>query len=243
MINNFDRIFKKIIRKHLVPLVVVFLLANTSVGIIIFTRSRAQSCMTQGQIDSDARCLYVYQGHVYEKGTRENPHKGQPCGINVDAIIPNLHFVGNILTQFNSARVAPFCVTIPTASPTQAPVVPTVAPTQMPTVPPIGGGVPTMSPTQVPTQAPEPTNVNTIPPIQIPTQAPISTPTLSPLPEVDAGITFEKVIVTNTPSPRAIVKPLEGEGFDLTKISKPAIYTSLALLLGTILLVLYTSIF
>lgn len=232
MVNDFDKFFRKIIRKHLVPLIIVFLLANTSIGIIIFTRSRAESCMTQSQIDSDARCLYVYQNHVYEKGTRENPHKGVPCSSNVDSTIPNLHFVGNILTKFNSARIAPYCTaTLPTDSPTEMPIIATEAPTQEPTMPPIGGGIQqTPTPTQIPTIVPQQTLLPT------PTEKAV-TPSL--LPVVDAGITFEKVTELTTQTPKATVKPANKEGFDLTKISKPVTYLSLFALLTTIVLIIF----
>lgn len=66
-------------------------------------------CISQEQIDTDSRCLYVYKNNVYEKGTREKPHKGQPCGINVDANIPDLHFVGDVLVKFDNSKIGPYC--------------------------------------------------------------------------------------------------------------------------------------
>lgn len=111
---------KKFLKRHLLIIIAVFIVANSTILYLYF--SNAASCMDQAQIDADARCLYVYNGNVYQKGSRSSPHKGVKCGRNVDSIIPSLHFSGNTFNKFNAAKITTFCANgqtpIPSASPT-----------------------------------------------------------------------------------------------------------------------------
>ncbi len=108
----------------------------------------AQTCFSTTQVQSDSRCLYILQNHVFEKGTRSNPHKGNACGSDVTAYIPSFHFTNqyiklDILTLDPNYRgeicVAP--TNTPTPSPTHTPTPtptnspPTATPTTNPCVP------------------------------------------------------------------------------------------------------------
>lgn len=119
---------KKFIKKHLFLIIAVFVVANSSALYLYF--SKASACMDQAAINADSRCLYVYNGNVYQKGSRNNPHQGVDCGSNVDNIIPNFHFSGGTFTNFNSAKVTAFCAANATAAPTASPL-----PTSIGTIP------------------------------------------------------------------------------------------------------------
>ena len=77
---------KSLLKKYLLHLIILFVLANASTALYFFSKAQNNSCMTQEQIDSDSRCLYVYHDKVYEMGSRSRPHKGHQCGMNVDSI-------------------------------------------------------------------------------------------------------------------------------------------------------------
>lgn len=87
------KLYKKILKKYVVHLIILFFIANTDVALLIFTKAA------------------------------NDPHKGHDCGINVDSIMPNLHFLGSVLTKVNNAKITNFCSqnTTPTENPTQQP--------------------------------------------------------------------------------------------------------------------------
>ncbi len=130
---------KKFIKRHILIIIAVFVVANSSILYLYF--SNAASCMDQAMINADSRCLYVYNGNVYQKGTKSRPHEGIACGRTVDSIIPNLHFSGGTFTKFNTAKIATFCANgetpMPSASPSPAPT-PTASPSPRPTASPVG---------------------------------------------------------------------------------------------------------
>ncbi|MEK7168725.1 MAG: hypothetical protein AAB778_01820 [Patescibacteria group bacterium] len=243
----YSKTIKKLVKKYTVHLIIIFFLANTSIALLIFSKAASNQCMTQTEIDSDSRCLYVYQNYVYEKGTRSKPHKGHACGMNVDSIMPNLHFVGSVLTKFNNTKIAPFCTgTNPTTTPTATATATTTAtqqPTEQPTQTPIQSGQnptqqPTANPTQTPTQsgqAATPTATTT----STPTQSG-QTPTPTQTSVSYSGNTFGEIlgkpkVEKVTPSP--IATETESK-LDLTKISKPITYISLLGFIGSIILVI-----
>lgn len=81
---------------------------------------KAQTCFTVSEVQADARCLYILQNHVFEKGTRSNPHKGNACGSDVTAYIPSFHFTNQFI-NINALTLDPkyqgeICVN-PTATP------------------------------------------------------------------------------------------------------------------------------
>src|SRR2546423_6477225 len=82
--------------------------------------SNAQnSCMTMQQIQSDNRCLYIYNGKIYEKGTKSDPHQGHPCGSDVTQIIPATHLAG--IAQYLDPNYKATVCTANTTSPTTVP--------------------------------------------------------------------------------------------------------------------------
>lgn len=232
---------KKLVKKYTVHLIIIFFLANTSIALLIFSMAQSEPCMNQSQIDTDARCLYVYQNEVYEMGTRLKPHKGHQCGINVDSIMPNLHFAGKILTKFNNTKVAPFCnsqpnpTNTPTQAPTQEPTnTPTATSTPVPTTTATAISTATAASTATPksTQTPQSTHTSTA--------TPTSTTTPTQTSVTYTGNTFGEIlgkpkIATVVPTP---LTKTESREFNLTKISKPLTYVSLLGFIGSIILIL-----
>lgn len=252
----------KFLKKHIVIIILVLFLANSSVAYMIYSNAQSMSCMNQQQIDADPRCLYVYHNNVYKMGTRQDPHKGNPCGINVDSIIQNFHFAGDIFVKFSNAKVAPFCTAQdPTTAPTQQPTAqPTQAATQQPTQ-----SAATAVATDQPTQQPTATsggiggynsNPNTAP-TQVsqyntnqnePTQEPITvnntTEIITPIEAakdkfVESGDarTFGEIL--NKPTTEAKDIETKKKKPDYTKITKPLAYFSLLVFVGSVLLLLF----
>lgn len=90
-------------------------------------RKFAQSCMTPAMVSSDSRCLYIYQNHVYQKGSRSVPHKSNPCGTDVTSFIPSFHFM-SAAQYLDPTLVGTLCSnTNPTSTP-----IPTLIPTNTP---------------------------------------------------------------------------------------------------------------
>ncbi len=197
------RKIKKIAKKYIIHLIIIFILANSTVALLIFSKAQSSPCMTQSEIDSDARCLYVYHDDVYEKGTRSRPHQRVDCGQNVDSSIPNLHFSGGTFNRFKESKIASFCTgNSPTTAPTQAPTAAATAtatsvPTQAPTQPPTNN--PTVTPTATATNSSmQPTNppaTHTATPTN--TSQPIKTATPTPK-SSDIGAVIS---TTSTPNP------------------------------------------
>ncbi len=203
--------FKKLLKKYLIHLIILFFIANTSIALLIFTKAADEPCMNQSQIDADPRCLYVYQNDVYEMGTRNRPHRGHDCGMNVDSIIPNLHFVGSVLSKFNNTKVAPFCTS--------------VAPTQTPTATPTESGQATA------TAKPTATALGTLVPTAEPTST--ATTTQNPTSQSFSGNTFGEILGKPTKTSLPLVNE---QKFDLTKISKPFVYVTLLFLIASVVI-------
>ena len=159
--------------------------------------SIGKTCFTTAQVASDNRCLYIWSGKVYEKGSRSSPHQGHPCGTDVTSIIPPSHiasqakyllpnYVGDICT----ATVQP--TSTPTPKPTNTPV-PTAKPTDTP--------VPTQP--KAPTATPVPTTAAVV----APTNTPIPTPTTkqtqtnaspTPTPTIQPTVAYTALMPTTT---------------------------------------------
>lgn len=259
---------KKLVEKYLFHLVIIFILANSTIALLIFSKAQSDPCMTQSEIDSDARCLYVYHNEVYEKGTRSRPHQRVDCGQNVDSTIPNLHFSGGTFNRFKETKVASFCTgNQPTQTPTQAPTaLPTATatanPTQTPTQPPVNN--PTVTPTATATNnTSQPTNPPTTNSgVPTSTAGPVKTATPTSKPAENGNV----VSTSSTPNPTQLAegstvsysgnsfgeilgKPSGGKAtktpiadtkkdFDLTSITKPAAYISILSVIGSFLLIL-----
>lgn len=247
---------KKFIKRHIIIIIVVFMFANSSVLYLLFSKAQNANCLYQSQIDTDSRCLYIYHNEVYEKGTKNSPHQGVDCGINVDSSIPSLHFSGGILSRFNDAKIGTYCAGSP---PTQAP---TEAPTQQPTEVP---QQPTEAPaaTQAPsatnppvvqktaTAAPKKTQAAATPTVAASVQiTPEPTPVITNAPSVSEAITgntFGEILGkpknenvdlgTTAPIATKISQTTKEEKFNLTKISKPITYASVISFIGSIILI------
>jgi hypothetical protein len=235
------KIYKKLLKKYLVHLIILFFIANTSIALLIFTKAANEPCMNQSQIDADPRCLYVYQNDVYEMGTRSRPHKGHDCGINVDSIMPNLHFMGSVLSKFNNTKRTSFCsqAVTPTENPTQQP-------TQQPTVEPTANNTsnPTSQATQQPTTNPvsNPTAKSTAKATTEATTQPTSEPTVQSTATASSisysGNSFGEIL-GKPDNVRSDLSVVTSDKPDLTKISKPITYISLLGLIASILLILF----
>lgn len=185
-------------------LLIMLLGAGTYYAITLY--SKAQSCFTMDQVQQSSKCLYIYQNGVYEKGTREAPHQGNPCGSDVTSIIPNSHMLDKV-GHLDPNYQGDLCSNTP---------VPTSTPTPIPTETPVPTTAPTNTPVPSPTSAQSaanPTATPTTPPIggaPISTATPTmrvsssviatATPTLRPT----ASSTDSAELTTETPEPTAL---------------------------------------
>ena len=108
-------------------LVVTLGLGGTYYTVRYFLQAQS-SCFTVQDVQNDSRCLYILSGKVYEKGTRDAPHKGNPCGTDVTSIIlsfhtdnPALYLDPNLKGTVCAAAESPTATPQPTASPTETP--------------------------------------------------------------------------------------------------------------------------
>lgn len=126
--------------------IMVFVI-NIAVFYVARYYSFGKTCLTPTQVQTDNRCLYIMSGKVYEKGTRNSPHQGHPCGTDVTSVIPPSH-VGNPSMYLLPNNVGDICA---------APQPPTPTPQPKPTNTPIPTPLP--QPTAVPQQtAAQPTS-------------------------------------------------------------------------------------
>lgn len=155
--------------------------AGTYYAVTLYTRG--QSCFTVSQVQQDPRCLYIYNNKVFEKGTKASPHKGNPCGSDVSAIIPQSHILdktarldpnyrGDVcgLQAMPSATPSPSPTTVPpTTTPIQTLISPTeaqVVATATPTIPLVENFSPTpvsSESAELYTPTVEPTEIKTLP--------------------------------------------------------------------------------
>lgn len=92
------------------------LVFNVFVGYMMHYSIIAASCMTKTQINADSRCLYIIGNRIYEKGSRNSPHHGHPCGSDVTAVVPGSHQDGRLLPSY----IADLCASV-TDTPTPTP--------------------------------------------------------------------------------------------------------------------------
>ncbi|HSW88036.1 MAG TPA: hypothetical protein VLG12_02635 [Candidatus Saccharimonadales bacterium] len=168
---------KHFFTKHSLFLLFLSFLSSLAIAYVMHFNIIAATCMTVTQVQSDNRCLYIYSGKIYNKGSRNSPHHGHPCGQDVTAIIPSFHFQSPA-TYLLPNYIADVC-TAPT---------PTLTPTITFTPSPTMTLTPTPSPTGIPfTSTPTITSVLTV----TPTDSQIITPT----PSTGLGLT-----ITPTPT-------------------------------------------
>jgi len=173
---------KTLLGMYWIHLTIITVIVGYGINRQLELRQFAQNCMTRAMVASDARCLYIYQNQVYEKDSRNKPHKSTPCGTDVTSIIPSFHFM-SAAKYLDPNLVGSLCsdtqpTPIPTSKPTNTPTnkpLPTATPTTRP--------LPTNTPIIVPsaTQTPRPTNTPFVTSTPNPTQVP-STPTTIPTP-------------------------------------------------------------
>lgn len=190
MKNNKPGKFRTMFLYFNAALLIMVLGAGTYYVVSLY--SKAQSCFTRDEVQQSSKCLYIYQNSVYEKGTRDAPHQGNPCGSDVTALIPNSHMLDKV-GHLDPNYQGELCSNTP--QPTATPV-PTATDTPVPTA--------TQAPTN--TQAPSPTTGQSSNPTATPTTppiggAPISTAT--PTVRVSSTITpTTRVLSTATPTMR-----------------------------------------
>lgn len=98
-----------------------------------------EACLTIDQIQTDSRCLYILDNYVYERGSRNSPHKDHACGIDVGSIIPDKHRSNASKYLGSGEQVAPLCSgNVPTVTPMPPTATPgpTSTPIPQPTYPP-----------------------------------------------------------------------------------------------------------
>lgn len=158
--------------------VAVFLL-NVGLYYVAHYYSHGKTCFTTAQVQSDSRCLYIWSGQVYEKGTRSSPHNGHPCGTDVTSVIPASHMANqakyllpNNVGEICTAQV-PTATPIPTKVPTPTKAVPTNTPVPTATRTP---AAPTNTPLPTPTKTVSSPTATTMPAATVrPTQTPAAT--------------------------------------------------------------------
>lgn len=144
-------------------------------------------------MQSDSRCLYSYNGNVYEKGSRSRPHHGHDCGSDVTTVMPSGH-VRNMARYLDPNLVGSICASAPEVTNTPTPtrvITNTPVPTQKTNTPtptvvhqstttptPTRQQVQTPTPTKNAVMTPSPTKKTT--PIPSPTNTPIAIQTTSP---------------------------------------------------------------
>lgn len=160
---------REFFRRYTFSLIFILFMANIGLLVIIRLFGRAEGCFTPEAISSDSRCLYILNGKVFEKGTRDLPHNAHPCGEDVTSILPASHLAG-IVTYLDPNYKGDICTAAaPTITeiPTQAPQptdIPQPTNTQQPNVPlPTNTTVPIpTAESQMPAFNPSPTLTSTI---------------------------------------------------------------------------------
>lgn len=133
------------------------------ISVFFFSQARrhyvySQVCYSEQDVQNDAACLYIYEGKVFEKGTRAEPHQGHACGIDVTSIMPVTHFL-DMVTYLDPNYKGDICADVPTATPapTQVPLAPTAT-----SVPPSLAQDQTVLPSPTSTQVPTSTSLRNV---------------------------------------------------------------------------------
>lgn len=190
--------------------IVVLGLGGTYYTVRYFLQAQS-ACFTVQEIQNDSRCLYILNGKVYEKGTRDAPHKGNPCGTDVSSIILPFH-TDNPVLYLDPNLKGTVCdgnqVTQPTATPE-----PTATPQ-----PPTSTPQPTATPQQ-PTATPTPSTVQsqaTATPTTNQQQSSSVTATSTPTPSLSPTSSYiggTGITPTRTPTPSGTSYTVD---FDIT---------------------------
>lgn len=141
IINNWFHIF------------LILFVANVAIFRTVQFIIHSQSCLTREQISVDTRCLYILGNQYYEKGSRNNPHKGHDCGTDITEAIKNVPIHLSKATKYLDPNLrGNICATTPNPTPTLSPT-PSPTPTLSPTPTPIS--TPTSKPSPSPTATPK----------------------------------------------------------------------------------------
>ncbi len=188
---------QKILRTYWIHLLFIFFMINYVITRVIQLNFFAANCMSRAQMQSDSRCLYSYNGNIYQKGSKSKPHHGHACGSDVTTVMPSGH-IRNMARYLDPTLVSSVCTDAPanTATPTHTA---TPRPTNSPTV--TSTPKPTTARTATPTHTPIPTieNKTTVGPTNTPTSSHANSPTSTPRP------TLRPVTKTPTPTKKIVI--------------------------------------
>lgn len=122
---------RHVLSKLSLILIAISFTFTISIGYIMHFKIIAATCMTKIQVQSDSRCLYIYSGKVYQKGSRSSPHHGHACGTDVTSVLPSSHSnsVASFLTPNYVSDICPATTNTPTPTPTTPPSQSTPTPT------------------------------------------------------------------------------------------------------------------
>lgn len=200
---------KKIFFSYGVHLWLLLFLMNVAIFYVARFYSMGQTCFTPAQVSSDNRCLYILNGKVYEKGSRNSPHQGHSCGSDVTSVLPPSHMADQA-TYLLPNYVGDIC----TAQPTATPVPPTNTP--IPTATPINTPTPTHQPTSTTTPVPTITQKPTDTPIPIQTSTktqPTNTPIVTRIYSISLTPTPTVTLSQRTLTPQVTVQPTATSAF------------------------------
>lgn len=182
-----------VLGKYTLLILILLFLANIILLQAIRVYIISQTCMTREQVAASNKCLYILGNKIFEKGTKNNPHKGHPCGIDVTAFIPGFH-LADMAQYLDPSYTAEICSANPTPTP-----LPTLLATPLPT--PVPTPNPSPSSNAQPSPNPSPSSNDQQTPNPSPSLYPTSTPASSP-PIGGGGI------ASPNPTPTYIATPL-----------------------------------
>jgi len=126
--TKLKRLYRYLILKHALLLMVLVLLLNLGLFTLIRYYLKAQSgCLTRAKVGQSCtnfgKCYYIFENKIYEKGKCDNPHKGYACGSDITPVIPATHkaFMDLYLVPNYKADVCQAAPPSPTPVPTPTP--------------------------------------------------------------------------------------------------------------------------
>src|SRR5713226_1855725 len=107
-------------------LIFLFFFINLTGAYVLHYSVIATGCMTITQVQTDNRCLYIWNNQVYQPlgATRALPHNSHPCGTDVTSIVPATHLgAAGMAAHLLPSYIANVCVvTSVPPKPTQSPI-------------------------------------------------------------------------------------------------------------------------
>ena len=113
---------KKRLSKIGILVLLTLIIANFGLVWVIRLESLSQVCFTREQVATlDSRCLYILNNKIFQRASsRNNPHQGHPCGMDVTSIIPSFH-MGDAAKYLDPNYLGIICIQ-PTSLPTIIPI-------------------------------------------------------------------------------------------------------------------------